>query len=146
MTAPRLPVWAHRLEVTGWALLTGSTVVLAIGYGHDREWIRAALAVAAFGVAVRGLRRVLRRGPSTADEQRRRVSRAAAPEWPAERLLGLARDRGVDIGTRDDRVALVKALRTADPRLSLLDAKNLVDGLDTRGPGGNPLSGGPTSS
>ncbi|WP_380171458.1 hypothetical protein ACFEMC_20815 [Kineococcus sp. DHX-1] len=146
MTAPRLPVGGHRLEVTGWASLTVSTVVLAIGYVLDREWIRAALWVAAFGIAVRGLRRVFRRGPTTADERRRAVSRAAALEWPAERLLGLARDRGVDVGTRDDQIALIKALRTADPRLSLLDAKNLVDGLDTRDPGGNPLSGGPTSS
>lgn len=129
--------------MAGWAVLTVSTVLWAVGYVLDHEWIRAALAVVAFGISVRGLRRVLGRGSSTADEHRRRVSGAAALEWPTERLLGLARDRGVDVGPAGGRIELIKALRAADPRLRLVDAKNLVDGLDD---GGNPLSGGTTSS
>jgi hypothetical protein len=108
--------------------MTVSAGFLSVANAVDGDRVRSVLYLVATAVGVRGLWRFVRSGPRSRVAQRPDEA-AAVREWPAARVRGLARDLGVGTGTSDDRIALVKGIREADPRLGLVAAKGLVDDL-----------------
>jgi len=121
MNAPVVarPRWLRWVEV-GWTVAFAAVLVVAL---LDRNWFWVLLAGLALVSGLLGLRRT-RPG---AEQERGRQEAEAVAEWTPERLRALATERGIDPAA--DPVALIAAVRRADPRLSLVGAKRLVDGL-----------------
>lgn len=103
-----------------------------------RRWTWAVVAVALLAAAaalfavdtwrtggsatVLGVLAATRTGPRPASAPDPELSALAAGQWTPQRVLGAVGDPG-------DRVRAVRALRRADPRLSLTDAVRLVDAV-----------------
>ncbi|GAA0310768.1 hypothetical protein [Kineococcus aurantiacus] len=128
----RSGTWGRRLEVTGWALGTVAGVVLSVGDALERDWWRLAATVVVTALFARRLLRAV--GPGSAarrggEAHRRREAEEARRAMTPARVRALAEQHRLDPGTSAGRAELVRALRAADPRLGLLDATALVDGL-----------------
>ena len=122
--------WAHRLELVGYVLLMASGTVLAVAATPDRErWKLVVLAVLVVVVARKLVATV--RGASAsqreAEERRRRAAENAVRAMTPACIAALIEEHRLDVSTSAGRVALIKALRRADPRLGLVDAKTLAD-------------------
>lgn len=122
------------------SLLRGSVIAVCSGFlavtrAVDGQWWWFALALAVCAWSVTDLVRTLRRSAAedaalaTAREQ---AEAEAVARWSVHDLRELRAVHGVDTSTGQGRVALIKLLRQADPRLGLVAAKNLVDGLEGR--------------
>jgi hypothetical protein len=101
------------------AVLGGVALVTSL---VGRHWLLALLA----GVVLAGSLLEVRRSRPTAVRERARQDEEAAAAWPPQRLWELAAERGLDVGDRDDQVALVAELRRREPRLGLSRAVDLV--------------------
>ncbi|MBB3675272.1 hypothetical protein [Modestobacter versicolor] len=113
---PALTWWLE----AGWTVAGAVVLVAALVTG---SWYWALLGRL---VAVGGLIGLRRSRPGAVRERDQREA-VAVTEWSPERLRALAAEHRVD--PAGDPVALIAALRRADPRLSLTTAKRLVDGL-----------------
>ncbi|WP_432540764.1 hypothetical protein [Kineococcus sp. SYSU DK002] len=125
--------WGQRLEIAGYVLGIVGLAVLGLEQARQRDWLWALLAAATLVVLARALVGEVRRGSASgrAAEQRRRqgVESARAAMTPAH-LSALAQEHHLDVGTSTGRIELIKVVRRADRRLTLVDAKTLVDGLE----------------
>ncbi len=91
-------------------LVTGTLAVFAFSDGQTMTGVL--LLVAALGAAYASVLEIRRRDAAAR-------SREAVAEWPAERVRAT-------VGRVDGEVGRVRALRRADPRLTLADAVALV--------------------
>jgi hypothetical protein len=105
--------------VVAWIVLLAVLLVAGL---VTNSWLWAAGAGLALVVGVLELHRT----SPAAVRERAEQEAAALTEWPPERLRSLAAEHDIDPTAAP--VALIAAVRRADPRLSLLGAKRLVDG------------------
>lgn len=129
----------RRLSVLRNSVIAVCTAVLAVSRAIDGEWWWFALTLAVCAWSVTSLVRTLRR--SSGQDAARAAAQAeleadAVARWSGVELRELRAINGVDTSTSAGRVTMIKLLREADPRLGLVAAKNLVDGLDA--PRGGP--------
>ena len=103
-----------------WAALAAVVLVAGVVAGN---WFWVLLA----GLALVGELLGLHQTRPAAVHERSRQEAEALAEWTPQRLRQLAAEQGIDPG--QEPVALIAALRKADPRLSLVGAKRLVDGV-----------------
>ena len=111
--------WSRWLEVA-WTALAAVVLVAGVVAGN---WFWVLLA----GLALVGELLGLHQTRPAAVQERSRQETEALAEWTPERLRQLADEQGIDPGQAP--VALIAAVRKADPRLSLVGAKQLVDGV-----------------
>ncbi|WP_432570868.1 hypothetical protein [Kineococcus sp. SYSU DK005] len=131
-TTARAPSWTfgQRLEAAGYVLLAAGAAVLSLVNALQRQWLWLVLTLALAVVAARAVAKVLRRASPAARaaaQQRAYDADSAVRAMSAERVLALARQHRLDVCTSAGRVALIRVLREAEPRLSLVQATTLVD-------------------
>ncbi|WP_432571478.1 hypothetical protein [Kineococcus sp. SYSU DK005] len=133
-TTSRAPSWTlgQRLELAGYVLLAVGAGVLAIVNALQRQWswllLTLALAVVAAGALLKALRRASPAARAAA-QQHARDADSAVRAMSAERVLALARQHRLDVDTSAGQIALIRVLREAEPRLSLVQATTLVDAV-----------------
>lgn len=132
MVSTRAPLWtwAHRLELVGYVLLVASGTLLAVAAALDREWWKLVVRAVLVVVVSRKLIATVRGASASqheAEERRRRAAENAVRAMTPARIMALVEEHQLDVSTSAGRVALIKALRRADPRLGLVDAKTLAD-------------------
>ncbi|MEZ0163282.1 hypothetical protein AB2L27_00720 [Kineococcus sp. LSe6-4] len=127
--------WGRRLEVVGYVGGVVAGVGLAVDNARERNWWWLVAAVLIVVVAGRELLLTLRRGSAAghaaADRRRQEVQEVqeARSALTDDRLRALAEQHRLDVTTSSGKIALIRVLRAEDPRLTLVDAKTLVDGL-----------------
>lgn len=134
MTTAHTPywTWGRRLEAVGYGLGAIAGVVLSIENVLERDWLWLVVTAAVAVAAARGLWVLVRRGSASsraAEDRRRQEAESAKGAMTTLRIRGLAEQHHLDVMTSSGQIALIKVLREADPRLGLVDAKTLVDGL-----------------